>query len=153
MKYSKPILAAAALVGITGLGAVSAAATAHDVTDGREHPPIVKRMAETFNLDENKVHEVFVQEHQARHEQRQENLKDRLDQAVKDGKITEEQKTKLLEKMDQLREERQAMTWEQRRESRGSMHEALKQWAEDNGIDLDSLGLEHGPGPGGHHQR
>lgn len=152
MKYNKPTLAAAALVGITGLGAVSAAASAHDAPDGREHPTIVKRMAETFNLDEDKVHEVLMQEHQARHEQRQEKLKDRLDQAVKDGKITEEQKTKLLGKMDQLREDRKADKREHAADRRQHM-EKLKQWAQDNGIDLESLGLGPSQHSGGHHRR
>lgn len=152
MKYNKQTLAATALVGITGLGAISATAAAHDTSGGQEHPAIINRLAETFNLDEDKVHEVFEQEHEARHEDRQQALNDRLDQAVKDGKITEEQKTKLLAKMTQLRESHEDDRHERGADRRQHMEE-LKQWAQDNGIDLESLELGHRPGSGGHRQR
>lgn len=152
MKYNKQTLAATALVGITGLGAISATAAAHDTPGGQEHPVIINKLAETFNLDEDKVNEVFRQEHQARHEERQQKLNDRLDQAVKDGKITEEQRTKLLTKMAEMRESHEEGRHERGADRRQHMEE-VKQWAQDNGIDLESLELGHRPGSGGHRQR
>jgi hypothetical protein len=72
---------------------------------------------------------------------------DRLTQAVKDGKITEAQKAKILAKREELQAKREAWkdkTPEERQQARQELHDQLKQWADDNGIPLSYLMTMHG---------
>lgn len=64
---------------------------------------------------------------------------DRLDDALDDGDITEEQKTLIEQKLEELQDKRE------------STQDQLEQWAEDNGLELrDLMGFGgHGGGRGG----
>lgn len=151
MTYNKKIIMSATAAGIVGLAGVSTAALAQDSSGGDKHPPIVRKLAETFNLDENKVNEVFVAEKEAHRAEKQARLIERLDQAVQDGKITPEQKTKLLAKLDEMKSEFQNGDRPDKQD-RQNRREEFKKWAEDNGIDLKSLGLRHERGFGPHNR-
>lgn len=126
------------LVGVTGLGVASAAT---DAPSGKTDS-IIDKLAVKFHLDKGEVTQVFEEtraEREAKHQQR---LEERLDQAIKDGKLTEEQKTKILAKLEELRNARggsKEMTPGERRAAKIESHQGLEQWATDNNIPLHYL--------------
>lgn len=91
------------------------------------HDSLVTKIAQKFNLKETDVEAVF----EAVRDEKQEEMKSqrvkRLDQAVKDGVITEAQKTAILTKMEEHDEER------------GKKKEEMQKWFADNGIDESKL--------------
>lgn len=68
-----------------------------------------------------------------------ENLNKRLSQAVTDGKITEEQKNQIIEKMklnhEQIQQNRQIEDKSERHDAMRSLRDQMKQWLQDKGID------------------
>ena len=150
MKIQKPLLVLGAVTGITvagltGLGVASAASS----SSGQDS--IIDKLASKFNLNRDEVAAVFQEaktEHQA---ERQQKLDDRLTQAVKDGKITEEQKAKILAKLDELQKTRDAWkskTPQERMAAKQELRGQLQQWAKDNGIPLEFLMPMRGQGHG-----
>lgn len=138
MKVTKIKLASLALVGLVGVGGLGAAYAANETASNNGYPPIVKKLATKFNLSEDEVKKVFDEqrsEHQAEHKQK---LEERLSQAVKDGKLTEDQKTKLLAKLEEIHASRQEAR-EEAKEAREQKHAEFKAWAEQNGINLEEV--------------
>lgn len=68
-----------------------------------------------------------------------EHLNKRLSQAVVDGKITEDQKNEIIEKMkqnhEQIKQNRQIEDKSERHNAMKSMRDQMKQWLQDKGID------------------
>lgn len=121
------------------------------------YPSIVQRLADRFHLNADDVKAVFDQNHQDKMGQRQQKLEDRLSQAVKDGKITEDQKQKILAKIKDLQANQQAfrdslknMTPDQRKAALQKQRDELNAWAQQNGIDPKNLFLGRGFGFRGH---
>lgn len=115
-----PTLGLAALVGLGALGV--SAVKANDTGNG-----FVQRIAERFGLNEEEV-STFVQEmREERKTQMQTSMEERLDQAVADGVITEEQKQALLDK--------KADMWAEKEQHR----EEMQAWFEEQGIDREAL--------------
>lgn len=147
-------LAAAAVTlgaaSILGLSTVSAATSSNNGEGS-----LVDKIASTFNLDKDKVQEVFDAdraEHDAEHEAK---LEERLAQAVKDGKITEDQKAKIIAKtkelkteMENSRDEFKNMTEDERHAHMEQQRKDLEQWAKDNDIPDEFLMFRFGGGPG-----
>jgi hypothetical protein len=137
------------LAGITGLGVASAATNNDNKPNG-----IIDKIATKFNLNKDEVAQVFEEDRAERETERQLQAEERLTQAVADGKLTEEQKQKILAKqaelkaeMESMREEFKNKTDEERRELKKQHHEQLQQWAEDNDIPQKYLHFAmHGPG-------
>ncbi|NTW76164.1 MAG: hypothetical protein HGB34_04720 [Candidatus Moranbacteria bacterium] len=95
-------------------------------------------------------------QHGSRHVDRETRCKDGLEQAVSDGKLTEAQKTLLLEKRDAIRAERKSdidgwksLTRSQQQEKMKSRRTELERFAKDNGIDMKYLFLGGGYGARG----
>ena len=126
MKYNKKFIIVSAIVGSAGLAGIGATALAATNTNATNYPSIVQKIASTFGLDPAKVNDVFKQQRQDNRADRQAKLKASLDQAVKDGKLTQDQATKLLAELKSLHQ--QAKT------DRQSLKTQLDQWAKDNGI-------------------
>lgn len=155
MHIKKSVLVAGAvagisLVGLGGLGVASAAAS----TDTRQDS-IVDRIATKFNLKKEDVKAVFDEERTAREAEHKQKMEDRLTQAVKDGKITETQKAKILAKLDELQAARdtwQDKTPQERHQAMQGLHKSLQQWAKDNGIPSEyapiGIVMHHPGGPG-----
>ena len=118
------VMMALLAVGIYGVSQVSA-------DDLSSYPPIVERLADKFGLNVADVEEVFIQERSEHHEMMRQTIEERLNQAVADGKITEEQKNALLAKRDEMQADREA----EREEHRAKM----QKWFEDQGIDPEVL--------------
>jgi len=129
-----PTLGLFALVelGVLGASAVSA--------EDNNYPPFVQGLAEKFGLNQDEVKTFFDEQMEVRHEEMIQAKEERLDQAVEDGVITEEQKQALINKWEELRQKHEAE------------REELQAWFEEQGIDQKSLRDYWGFGPRGMHQ-
>lgn len=157
MNIKKPLLVLGAvtgigLAGLTGLGVVSAATDTSTGSDSGANS-LIDRIATKFNLNRSDVAAVFDEEKTAREAERQQKLEDRLTQAVTDGKITEEQKTKILAKLEELKTQMEAnrdamkdKTPQERHDAMKQQRDELQQWAKDNDIPLRYLMFIHGHG-------
>lgn len=149
-----------ALAGITGSGMVSAASdtssTGSAANGSGGISSLVDKLASKFNLNKSEVQAVFDEDRSAREAERQQQVEERLTQAVTDGKITEEQKTKILAKLKEIKADMEAnrdtmkdKTAEERKAEMDTKRTELETWANDNGIPVEYLRLGMG-GPGGH---
>ena len=110
--------------------------------DTSDLPPFAQRLAERFGLNQDEVTTFMEEMHEERQANRQQAMEDRLNQAVEDGKLTFEQKTELLQKMEDWHANREDFR-DLTREERQAQHEAhraeMQEWAEANGIDLSDI--------------
>ena len=137
---------AIALLGIALLG--TQYASADDVSNPQN--TLVQKIASKFGLNQDEVQKVFDEardEHQAEMQKKHE---ERLNQLVTDGKITEAQKTLLLNKHKELQAEReqnrdewQNLTPEEKRSQMETRRTELETWAKENGINVENF---HGEG-------
>jgi uncharacterized membrane protein YhiD involved in acid resistance len=120
------------VTGVIGAGVVVAANSA-------KNPSIIQKLSERFNLNSADVQKVFTAARDERYQEMQQEmqtrLKEQLDEAVKEGKITEEQKGTILKKETQIQEKQKELM---------ELQQELRDWAEENNIDL-SLFFGHGP--------
>lgn len=145
------IIGALLVIGIFGTGV----AVATVAKNSSEYPPIIQKLVERFNLDPVEVRKVFDEERDERQKAMQTRFEGLLDQAVKDGKITDEQKgaiiakqTEMQKKMDELRTG--DLTPEEQQAKMQTLQEELTAWAEKNDIDLQYLHMfGRGMGRGG----
>ena len=117
-------------------------------------PTLIERIIEKFGLkkdDVQKVVDEFRTEKQAEMKKLQE---ERLNEAVTNGTITEEQKQLILKKHEEIQAEReknketwQNMTQEERQAEHEKRQAEMKAWADENDIDLNQFfGFKHGIG-------
>ncbi|MBX4190765.1 hypothetical protein KW794_01625 [Candidatus Saccharibacteria bacterium] len=133
MKYSRKMIIAAAAVGAIGAAGIGASAMAANNSASSNYPPIVQKIASTFGLDPAKVNDIFKQQRQENTQERQAKLKSTLDQAVKDGKLTQDQADKLVAELKTLHDQNKA-------DRRQDIKSQLEQWAKNNGINnLDEI--------------
>lgn len=170
MQVRKTLVAAGAATAI-GAATMVGVAQAATTTDSGS---LVDKISQRFNVDKAEVQKVFDEEHSERKAKMEQRYEERLTQAVKDGKLTEDQKSKLLAKHKELKAEMEKKH-ESREAERGSMssktqeeREALMEerkaemdkqkseieaWEKANGIPTGYLGFGmhmKGGGPGGH---
>lgn len=155
---SKKILLTAAAVSIIGVGSLASVAQAQGDGDN-----LVDKISQRFNVDKNEVQKVFDEERESRQADRQKGYEEMLNQAVKDGKLTQEQKEKVLTKHNEMKKEMEQNRDEmmnkseserdqlrdQRHEEMGKKRTELEQWEKDNGIPSGYLMLHKGEGHGG----
>ncbi len=122
-------------------------------SDTDRQSSLIERLAAKFNLNKADVETVFGEEREARRTERNMKFEERLAQAVRDGKITDAQKSLILEKHAALMSEREAsreswknMTREERRADAEKRREALESWMKTNGIPDGIFGLGMGMG-------
>jgi outer membrane murein-binding lipoprotein Lpp len=110
-----------------------------DATDHRAEQ--VQALAQKLGVDQSKVQTAMDEIRAERQKARQEEISTKLDQAVKDGVITVEQKQKIVDKFAEVKEKR------------GEKRSELQQWFKDNGIDSGKIhsyiGFGDGSGKGG----
>jgi hypothetical protein len=120
-----------------GLAAV-AGGMAYTITQAQafgnedRHQNMVQILAEKLGKPETEVKEAFSVIREEHREEVKLGFEGRLDEAVSNGEITEEQKRLILEKKEQMRTEFTAMG-----EQKEAHRAEFEQWAEDNGIDMD----------------
>jgi len=110
------------------------------------YPPIIQKLVQKFGLAENEVKAVFDEERRERQAKMQAEFEEKLNQAVKAGKLTETQKQAILAKHKEIVEKKwikpenwQTMTREQRRQYMETQRQELENWAKQNSIDLQYL--------------
>lgn len=138
MKIILPALVLA-LAGLTTIGVIGASAEDTD----KPYFSIVQKLAQRFNLNEAEVQAVFDESRGQHQSQMQLRFEEKLNQAVTDGELTEGQKQAILEKHDQLKSMRQTSWGEQpdqspqeRKNIMDAQRQELKNWAEENNINL-----------------
>ena len=131
-------------ISFLGIKAVSA-----QMANG-EYPLIIQNLAEKFGVSEDEVASVF-------EDTKAERETERLDKAVEEGTITEEQKNQIIAKQEEVEAkineiDDSSMTSDERQEAMQTLHEELRTWADDNDIALflvDSRGkMGHMQGKG-----
>jgi uncharacterized membrane protein YhiD involved in acid resistance len=159
IKKSLVVAGAVATVGVarlTGLGVASAATSSSGADDGTSS--LVDKLVAKFNLNKSDVQAVFDADRTEHEAEMQQKMEERLDQAVTDGKITEDQKTKILAKIKEMKADMEAnhdamkgKTDDERRALMDQKRQEIQTWAEENDIPEEYLmfvGHVHG-GPGG----
>jgi hypothetical protein len=145
MKFKKALLVtgAASTIGLSSMvGVVSAQASTTTTNDSSTKQSLVDKIATKFNLKKDDVQAVFDQDRQEHQQEMQQRLEDRLNKAVTDGKITQQQKTQILDKLKEMKtyiESLKDKTPEERRNLMKAKHDELKKWAQDNNIPLQFI--------------
>lgn len=147
-KYLIP-MAAVAFIGATVYGVAHASAA--DASNDRH--TLIQKIADKFNVDKAKVQEVFDEHKSERQAEHAAKYEERLNQAVTDGKLTAEQRNKLISKHQELKVKMDAAmekTGTERREAMSDMKDEATAWAESNGIEAKWLMAGGGRGHGKH---
>lgn len=156
-KFILPILS---LLVAGGVMFATTKAYAFGFRAGNGDDVLIQKLAEAFGKSETEVEAVFEDLRLERQQQLQAQYQERLDQAVENGELTEEEKQLILNKHAELRlmhEEdwanRENMTPEEWRAQREAERDELESWAEEHNIDLKyfHLGLGRGMGMGKGH--
>lgn len=146
----KILLVPALVVTVVGASLWASTQTFAQTPTSDPHAALVQKLADKFNLNKDEVQKVFDEQRVEHKVIMKQKMEDKLSQLVKDGKITEEQKTKLQNKLNEMHanreaemEEMKSMTPEQRKEAMKAHKEELKKWAQENDIDLNVFMEEH----------
>ena len=129
------------LAGIYSVKSISA-------QEADNYPPIIQKLVERFGLNADEVKKVFEEEREEGRARNQEHFEERLDQAVEEGKITEEQKQAILDKHAEMQAKHESLkdlSFEERQEALKTMREEMQAWAEENGLDPQQFPLMPGP--------
>ncbi|MFA5185964.1 MAG: hypothetical protein WC551_05730 [Patescibacteria group bacterium] len=155
MKWTQSLAITA--IALSGVAAVGTGVYAAQKTPGVQDRMngIVQAIAAKFNLSQSDVQKVFDEQHakqQAEMQAKQEqNFKDRLTQAVADGKLTQAQADLVTAKHAEVQAFMKGLegkTAEERQAAMKTESEALKQWATDNKIPENYFIMGSGMGPG-----
>ena len=103
---------------------------------------VIERLSKRFSLNQNEVKSVFDEIRSEHHEKRIALLKGRLSEMVKNGQITEAQKTELLSLISTNKENMERGEEKQERKS------LLRDWAKKNNINLKSIFANYKEGRG-----
>jgi hypothetical protein len=148
----KAVLAGVVLACVSVLlGAYGLSAIAAETQADYNFPPVIQKLVEKFNLDPAEVDEVLQQDRKEREARRLSIFEDRLEQAVKDGKLTEKQKEAILAKRKEMQakiENLRGLSPEERHEALQQLREEVAAWAKENGIDAKWLLMGKGRGFG-----
>lgn len=138
-----PALAITTIAGVVSVRSVAAQAT------DNQQLSIIQKLATKFGLNEAEVKAVFDADRAERQAAREKEFTDLLNQAVKDGKLSENQKQLILTKHAELKSKHESemasridpstMTDAERQAkmvARRAEMDSLKSWADQNNIDL-----------------
>ncbi|GIW62952.1 MAG: hypothetical protein KatS3mg090_0778 [Patescibacteria group bacterium] len=101
---------------------------------------LVDKIAKKFGLKKEEVQQVFDEHKKEMYVQRQQKFQEYLDQQVKQGKITEEQKQKILQKQQELRQEIEQLKNldpDRKREQVKQLKQDYQNWLKENNIPLN----------------
>lgn len=121
----KILISSLALIGLVTAGIVGVKTVRAD--DNSFYPPFIAKLAERFNLNQDELKNFFDEQHQERLQQMHKQHEQRLNQAVTDGVITEEQKQAILAKHEEMQNQQQ------------QHHQEMQAWFETQGIDPEKL--------------
>lgn len=106
--------------------------------------PLVQRIADEFGLDEDQVEQVIDELREERQAEMHARWIEMLDQAVKNGRLTAKQREALLSKHSEVfnqMQEIRILPFSERKEETERVRNEFQKWADENGIDLNSVGL------------
>lgn len=120
------ILTVVGVISATSLGKVSAEGTSN------HRQNLIDTIATKFGLDKTEVQKVFDEERSSRRQDRSKQAKQRLDEAVKNGKLTQGQADEILnqaQKFESFLDEIDDTNEDQRRTSIHNKRAEIRQWA------------------------
>lgn len=162
MKLSKKQLISAAVVAVLagGIGLTSVSnVSAEKVNNGHRADSLASRIATKFNINKDEVkaeikaeHDQNRTEHEAEMKQKRE---EKLQKLVDSGKITADQKTAIIAKMDEMHTKMEELrnngkTRKENKDAAKAIKDEFKTWAESQGINLDDIRPEGKEGGRGH---
>ena len=133
----KKFVAPAFVFGAIALASIIWAGTA-SAGNGFSKQEQIQKLAQKLGVEESKVDEAFVQVREERQAEMQEKHEEKLSQAVKDGVLTEDQKSQLAEKQNAHQAEMQNL--------RQTHKEEMQKWMDEQGIDESKLRTYMGGG-------
>ena len=158
MKLTKKQLISAAavtvLAGGIGLSSISMVSAQTGTNQDREET-LASRIATKFNINKDEVKaEIKAQhdENRAEHEaEMKQNRETQLQKLVDSGKITADQKTAIIAKMDKMHTKMEELrnngkTKEENKEAHKALHDEFKTWVESQNINMDDIRPADGPG-------
>jgi len=141
----KIIISSLVLAALVGAG--SKVVTTTHAQESNSIPPMVEKLAERFNINQNEVESFFEEQREEHRAEMEAKREEALNTAVSEGKITEAQKNAILAKMEENKPNRETMqnlSREERDAQREEHRSKMEAWAKDNGIDLSVLDLGRG---------
>jgi Spy/CpxP family protein refolding chaperone len=167
MQKSRTLFLSGIGVAVVTAGLVLSSSLVRAQTTDKPFGGLAEAIAKKFNLDQTQVEAVFTEYHDQHRQEMMEKMKvaedERLSRLVTDGKITEAQKQAIVDKLTELKAERQNfdkeqfenMTPEQRKAEMLKKKEELDAWAKEQGIDPSVLmpTMKFKTGRGGHGSR
>lgn len=161
MNFMKKYILSVAVVGVSALGGVIYLSTQASAAENiSPQPTLIERIASRFNLSKDEVQTVFNENREVRQAEHRKQCEERLDKAVADGKITTDQKKKILDKQAELKakykngtNDWRAMTLEERRAQHTKHRTEIETWAKENGIDASYFTQKGMLGKGTSHGR
>ncbi len=151
MKKTLGITAAIAALGVSVWGSTAFAAS---TTKQNHMGDMISALATRFNLNQADVQKFFDEQHTKMEADHAAMEKTRLDQAVKDGKITQAQEDAIIAKHDEIEKLEETLkdkTPQERQAAMKTQMDSLKQWATDNKIPTEFFHFGFGKGPMGEH--
>lgn len=156
MKKSIPF--AALILAVAGSAMILT--TPVSAADPTYESTLVQNIAKTFGLNKDKVEEVFRKHADEKKALMKANYETRLNQLVKDGKITDAQKKLIMTKHNEIMAkmetemksmqgktaEEQKAAMEAKRSQRETNRQQMQAWASENGIDIKYLMMFQGHG-------
>lgn len=131
---------------ITTLAAGAVGAQGAFATSTSSNPTLVQMIANKFGLNQSDVQQVFDQYKQQHAQNMQQNYQARLDQLVKDGKLTSDQEKLILDEHQKLMTEHasdfqniKSMAKDQRKNILSSIHQEISVWSKANNIPVRYL--------------
>lgn len=115
-------------------GALAAGALGFSVASAQEngsYPPIIQKLAQRFNLNEAEVQDVFEEIRDEQMANMEADFATHLEKMVSEGKITDEQKQKILDNHNELQEKME----EWKNLSPDERHEKMRAWHEEHKIE------------------
>jgi type VI protein secretion system component VasK len=148
------VTASVAVAGLTGLSMASAATQSNSASNN-PMSSLVSALATKFNLKTSDVQAVFDEQHTQMEAQRNSEVKTKLAQLVKDGKLTQAQADAITAKRSELQKQRDSnrasmdgKTHAERKTAMDTERSALDTWFSDNNISTDYRYLVFGGGRG-----
>lgn len=143
-RNKKIIIPAVALAILLGAGAYGINGSYANEDSSRKS--IVDKLVSKFNLNKDDVQKLFNEERETMQKEMEERFAVILNEAVASGKLTEAQKTLIIDKKAEIKANFQANKDKFKNQDRKEMQaqmkserESLEKWANDNGIDMKYL--------------
>lgn len=129
------VLAGSLVLGVTG---------AYAFRNVYNRSTMIQKLSERFGLNQEEVETFFEEQRAQNQSQMQQRWEERLNQAVAEGKITEEQKQAIIAKREEHRQKMeglQDLSPEERRVAMQEYQTEFRNWVEENGLDVGVIGM------------